>query len=135
MGNQQLLILAIAMVLLAIAVAVGITWFQDQAVSSNRDELGMDLAQFAVRAQAYYRRPRTLGGGEGSFGALTIDKVTSQSRNLNGTYTLETDPVPQDAQTVKLIGIGTESASDGIKVKVVMLVGPDSVATVAAEGH
>jgi Tfp pilus assembly protein FimT len=135
MGNQQLLILAIGVVVLAIAVAVGITWFQDQAASSNRDELAMDMSQFAVRAQAYYRRPRTLAGGEGSFGALRMDKLTSQARNLNGSYTIETDPVPAAAQNIKLIGTGTECLADGRPVKVVMMVYPDSILNVGAEGH
>ncbi len=135
MGNQQLLILALGVVLLAIAVAVGVTLFQDQAASSNRDELAVDLAQFGVRAQAFYRRPHALAGGEGSFGGLTMGKLTSQTSTMNGTYSLETDPAPQDAQEIKLIGIGTETLSDGLPVKVVMEVHPDTMLAVVSEGH
>lgn len=135
MGNQQLLILALGVVILAIAVAVGITWFQDQAASSNRDELAIDLVQFGVRAQAYYRRPRAFAGGEGSFGGLSMTKLTSQTSTMNGSYSLETDPAPQDAQRIKLVGIGTESLADGLPVKVVMEVHADTMMTVESEGH
>ncbi|HTY01040.1 MAG TPA: hypothetical protein VMG09_13520 [Bacteroidota bacterium] len=135
MGNQQLLIIAIAAVVLAVAVAVGVTMFRDQAASSNRDELEMDLAQLGVRAQTYFRRPTTLGGGGGSFSGLTMQKLTSRVNNLNGSYSLDPDPVPGGTSFVKITGIGTEVADDGQHVKVVMQVMPDSMFTVEAEGH
>jgi len=135
MGSQQLLIIAIAAVVLAVAVAVGVTMFRDQAASSNRDELSMDLSQFAVRAQAYYRRPTTLGGGGGSFGGLQMQNLTSRTTNLNGSYSLDPSPVPNSASFVKIMGIGTEAADDGLPVKVVMKVYADSMFTVDAEGH
>jgi Tfp pilus assembly protein FimT len=135
MGSQQLLIIAIAAVVLAVAVAVGVTMFRDQAASSNRDELAMDLSQFAVRAQAYYRRPTTLGGGGGSFGGLQMQYLTTRTTNLNGSYTLDPTPVPNGAMFVKIQGIGTEVAEDGLPVKVVMKVYADSMLTLDAEGH
>lgn len=135
MGSQQLLIIAIAAVVLAVAVAVGVTMFQDQAASSNRDELQMDLSQLAVRAQTYYRRPTTLGGGGGSFGGLRMQNLTSRTTNLNGTYTLDPDPVPNGTAFVKITGTGTEAAPDGQPVRVVMQVFADSMFTVEAEGH
>ncbi len=135
MGSQQLLIIAIAAVVLAVAVAVGVTMFRDQAASSNRDELQMDLSQFAVRAQAYYRRPTTLGGGGGSFGGLQMQNLTSRTTNLNGTYSLDPSPVPNGTTFVKITGLGTESADDGMPVKVVMKVYADSMLTLDAEGH
>lgn len=135
MGNQQLLILVIGIVVLGIAVAVGIAWFQDQAASSNRDQLAMDLAQFGVRAQAYYKRPSTLGGGQGSFGGLTMAKLTSQTPNMNGSYSMEGEPVVQNAQSITLTGTGTESLADGAPVKVVLKVYADSMMTIESEGH
>ncbi len=135
MGNQQLLIIAIAAVVLAVAVAVGVTMFQDQAASSNRDELEMDLAQLGVRAQTYFRRPTTLGGGGGSFAGLTMNKLTSRVTNLNGTYALDPDPVPGGTSSIKISGTGTEVASDGQHVKVVMQIFPDSMFTLESEGH
>jgi hypothetical protein len=135
MGNQQLLVIAIAAVVIAVAVAVGVTLFRDQAASSNRDELEMDLAQLAVRAQTYFRRPTTLGGGGGSFRGLSMAQLTSRTANLNGTYTLDPDPAPASASFIKITGIGTETAANGGPVKIVMQVYPDSMFTVDAEGN
>jgi hypothetical protein len=128
MGNQQLLIIVIAVVIISIAIAVGVTLFRDSAASSNRDQLVADLAQYGVRAQAYYRRPSAFGGGQASFDGLTIGKITSQSTNLNGAYTLNPDPVAGTPVSIKLIGIGTETGIDGASpVKVVMVVFADTM--------
>jgi len=128
MGNQQLLIIVIAVVIVGIAVAVGVTLFRDAAASANRDQLVADLAQFGVRAQAYYRRPSTLGGGESSFKGLTISKITSFTPNLNGLYSLDPDPVSGTPASIKLVGVGTETGLDGATpVKVVMVVFADTM--------
>ncbi len=128
MGNQQLLIIVIAVVIISIAIAVGVTLFRDSAASSNRDQLVADLAQYGVRVQAYYRRPSALGGGSGSFRGLTIQKVTAFGKNMNGTYSLDPDPVTGTPASIKLVGLGTETGLDGTTpVKAVMLVFPDTM--------
>jgi hypothetical protein len=128
MGNQQLLIIVIAVVIIGIAVAVGVTMFRDAAASSNRDQLVADLAQYGVRAQAYYRRPSAFGGGESSFKGLTMEKITGRSTNMNGNYSLDPDPITGTPASVKLVGVGTETGLDGTTpVKVVMLVFADTM--------
>ncbi len=128
MGSQQLLIIVIAVVIIGIAVAVGVTWFRDSAASSNRDQLCADLAQYGVRAQAFYRRPSAFGGGESSFNGLTMDKITSRATNLNGTYSLDPDPVSGAPASIKLTGVGTETGINGTgPVKVVMMVFADTM--------
>ncbi len=128
MGNQQLLIIVIAVVIIGIAVAVGVTLFRDSAASSNRDQLVSDLIQYGVKAQAYYRRPSCFGGGQQSFDGLSMDKIANQTRNMNGTYTLDQDPIGGTPASVKLIGVGTETGLDGANpVKAVMVVFPDTM--------
>jgi type II secretory pathway pseudopilin PulG len=136
MGNQQLLIIVIAVVIIGIAVAVGVTWFRDSAASSNRDQLVADLAQYGVRAQAYYRRPSALSGGQCSFNGLTIDKITGHARNMNGTYSMDPDPVTGTPLSIKLIGIGTETGLNGTSpVKAVMIVFSDSMCVDETSGN
>lgn len=128
MGNQQLLLIVVSVVILGIAVAVGATLFQDQAASTNRDELVNDLVNYGAQAQAYYKRPRVFGGGENSFNGLTMARITSRSSNLNGAYSLLSDPVGGNPNHVSIVGVGTEIGADGAnKVKVVMLVYADSM--------
>jgi hypothetical protein len=126
MGSQQLLLIAVGLVVIAIMIAVGMTMFRDQATSTNRDEVVNDLAHYAALARAYYRRPTVYGGGGASFRGLTMLKITSKPQNDNGTYTLTPDPVTGTPDHVTLTGEGTETGLDGTNVRVVMYVYPDS---------
>jgi Tfp pilus assembly protein PilE len=131
MGQQQLLLIILGVIVVGIAVAVGITMFKDNAVSANRDAVTNDLVNLAARAQQYYRRPTALGGGQGSFLGLTQDaaglkKLTSMPNgtNANGTYTIS---AAGTSTTIQLQGLGVEMGNDGSNpVKVIMDVWADS---------
>ncbi len=128
MGQQQLLLIILGVIVVGIAVAVGITMFQDNASSSNRDSVTNDLVNLAARAQEYYRRPVTLGGGGNSFVGLTANaaglaKLTSKASNANGSYDITTAGT---ATTVVLQGTGVEKGSDGSAILVTMSVFADS---------
>ncbi len=120
MGHQQLLLVILGVVLVGIAVAVGFSMFSDNAVSANRDAVSDDLISLAGRAQQYYHRSKTEGGGGNSFIGLTADaaglqKLTSlpDGKDGNGTYSII---VAGTANAVALEGIGLETASDGSPV-------------------
>ncbi len=126
MGQQQLLLIILGVIVVGIAVAVGITMFQDNAISANRDAVTNDLVNLAARAQQYYRRPTALGGGQGSFAACTLVQLTSKPSNANGSYQL-TSP---SLASVTLIGTGVEDGNDGsTPVAVTMVVFADSMST------
>jgi hypothetical protein len=134
MGQQQLLLIILGVIVVGIAVAVGITMFKDNAVSANRDAVTNDLVNLASRAQQYYRRPAALGGGEGTFTGLTdLKQLTSMpgGKNPNGTYTF----TPGAAQgPCTITGTGTEIGYDNATaVKVVMQVWADSAKVNAAQ--
>jgi len=128
MGQQQLLLIILGVIVVGIAVAVGITMFSDNAVSANKDAVTNDLVNLASRAQQFYRRPTALGGGQGAFTGLTADatglgKLTSKPTNSNGTYSIIT---AGDASHVKLHGVGTEKGTDGNLLSIDMDVLADS---------
>jgi Tfp pilus assembly protein PilE len=112
MGQQQLLLIILGVIVVGIAVAVGITMFSDSATSANRDAVSNDLVNLAARAQQFYRRPASLGGGGNSFVGLTADaaglaKLTNMAsgKNANGTYTIQ---AAGTANQVTIQGVGTE---------------------------
>ena len=131
MGTQQLLLMIVGVVLVGIAVAMAFFMFLDQSGSTNRDAVSNDLIQFAAQAQKYYRRPATLGGGNNSFGGLTLARITSKPANANGTYALSPDPAPQSAASVTLTGTGKENGNDGTPLTLTMTVWADSILIVA----
>lgn len=130
MGQQQLLLIILGVIVVGIAVAVGITMFQDNAVSANRDAVINDLVNLASRAQQFYRRPYGLGGGQGTFntggpnntGITSITQLTSKPLNANGSYVLGTVSATQ----VNLDGYGMENGDDGAPIHVIMQVFSDS---------
>ena len=129
MGQQQLLLIILGMIIVGVAVSVGITMFEDNAIMANRDAVTSDLVNLASRAQMYYRRPASLGGGGNSFVGLTADapglaKLTSKSTNANGSYSIITLGTPT---SVVLKGIGTEKGSNGTVIDVRMTVFSDSM--------
>ncbi len=131
MGQQQLLLIILGAIIVGVAISVAVMMFNDQASATNRDEVVADLAHLGSLAQAYYRKPGILGGGGGTFTRLTMRALTSapaNPKNLNGTYTLDPDPVGGAPSFITIRGVGTETGNDGVnKVKVVMVVYADSI--------
>ena len=117
MGQQQLLLIILGVIIVGIAVAVGITMFQDNAVDQNRSAVIADLTTLSAKAQQYYAKPVSLGGGGTSFVGLTADATgigilasPAFTDNANGTYTVKTAGT---ATTVVLHGVGKTALSDG----------------------
>ena len=124
MGQQQLLLIILGVIVVGIAVAVGITMFTDNATSANRDAVVNDLVNLSARAQQYYRRPQTLGGGGNAFTGLTLSDLVTVAAgatsyvNANGTYSIA-GAVTDSLVTIQ--GLGNEIGNDGTgKVKVTM---------------
>jgi hypothetical protein len=117
MGQQQLLLIILGLIIIGIAIVVGIGMFQDNAVDHNRASVISDLKTLGSKAQHYYSRPMTMGGGSKSFVGLTADvrgigmlAGTKYTDNANGTYTIKTDGTATD---VILRGVGKVAMSDG----------------------
>jgi hypothetical protein len=102
MGQQQLILLVLATVIVGIAIVVGIRAFSENSIKSNSDALIQDMVRMANDAQAWKQKPAPFGGqAEGaakadssdytgaSFIALGYSGATAtQYTNLNGTYTI-----------------------------------------------
>ena len=109
MGQQQLLLIILGVIVVGIAVAVGITMFSDSSINANRDALASDLVNMASRAQQFYRRPVSLGGGGNDFTKLTsIAQLTNHPTNENGTYTLISASGSGSTAKAVIKGVGTE---------------------------
>jgi hypothetical protein len=121
MGQQQLLLIILGVIIVGIAIAVSIVMFRDSGVSSNRDALRTDLLLLASKAKHYYKRPISMGGGGYSFSGLTPDAagmlklVTTQfsDSNANGDYTITS--VSSDGKTIIFRGVGNIQLDDGTR--------------------
>ena len=127
MGQQQLLLIVLGVIIVGIAVAVGIQMFAGGAATANFDAVSSDLNKIAADAQGWYRKPTTMGGGGRSFTGLTLPKLGFTSPNTNGTYTISGIAAGPPAEFT-LTGVGTEDGDgDGTNVTVAIKVYPDSI--------
>ncbi len=129
MGQQQLLLIVLGVIIVGIAVVVGINVFTASASQSNRDAVIADLTNIASMAQQHFRKPAALGGGGGAFDATKGGTAWTVPATLVRTPNMSADVAATvTATSVTLVGVGTENGNDGAtKVKVTMIVGADAI--------
>src|SRR3990172_3026324 len=115
MGQQQLLIVVLSMVLVGVAIVVGQTMFEANAIQSAETMLTHDLLHFATKARGYYWRPSYLGGAHKDFTNIVSMNLFVWDQNDNGSYSIES--VTKD----ELVLVGVSSlviGGDSIRVRV-----------------
>jgi len=94
MGQQQLILLILGVIIVGIAIAVGILMFGAQSAESNKDGITSSLVNIAADAHQYKLRPKILGGGRPSYLGYQIPiKLRSDD---NGTYDLQGSPTESE---------------------------------------
>ncbi|NCQ17379.1 MAG: hypothetical protein GW805_03555, partial [Ignavibacteria bacterium] len=85
MGQQQLLLIVLGVIIVGIAIVVGINLFSASSLEANRDGVVADNMNLAALAQQFYKKPTELGGGNNTFTGFTIP--TNLASTANGAYT------------------------------------------------
>jgi hypothetical protein len=67
MGQQQLLLIVLGVIIVGIAVVVGINLFNANAEESAKDTIVSEATNLGAMAQQYYKKPTALGGGGNTF--------------------------------------------------------------------
>jgi hypothetical protein len=114
MGQAQLLLVILGVIIVGVAIFIGVQMFQHNAVDDNRNAVMTDLNNFASRALAYYGKPAVQGGGNKSFDGVTISKMFHMDDNVNGRYYVES----AQGDNCVLIGVGRAiSGTDSIRIR------------------
>jgi len=116
LGQQQLLMIVLAIIIVGIAVAVSIQLFRSNAIEQKRDLLIEETTSLGYMAIQYYKKPAELGGGSKSFLGWTIPSqmvVTANGNFMTSTVT---------ADQVIITGTGTEVVTgvDSIEVQTIV---------------
>lgn len=119
MGQQQILLIVLGLVVIAIAVAVGMSLFRSHAIDSKRDILINETIDMAAQAFGYYKRAREFGGGGKSFVGWQIPPQVQNT--VNGSYVIEEI---YDSK-VTIIATGTEVVTGNDTIQVKTIVYPD----------
>lgn len=123
MGQQQLLLIVLGIIIVGITIIVGISMFKTHAVDSKRNNIINDLLHLASEAQKYYRIPISLGGGSQKFTGWEIPKKLRT--NADGSFT-----VVVSESDIVLTGIGNEVVTGNDPVEVIITVTSDTYTTV-----
>ncbi|MCK9279772.1 MAG: hypothetical protein M0P71_04060 [Melioribacteraceae bacterium] len=123
MGQQQLLLIALGIIIVGIAIVVGVNLFQANAIEAKRNNIINESVNLAAMAQQYYMKPVAYGGGGRSFTGWTIPSELKLT--ANGHFNAETG-----ADQVIITATGNEvvTGNDSVKVQVTVL--PRSFQTV-----
>ncbi len=101
MGQQQLLLIVLGVILVGVAVVLGIQYFGVGAEEGAKDELVAHSQIIASNAQEWFKKPASMGGGGLDFtnfvtGAWTGKLQLKLGASTNGTY------VPSGGTTTQL---------------------------------
>ncbi len=111
MGTQQIILIILAIIIVAIATGFGLSTFHGYAYGANRSALAADAQLYAAWVLQYYKTSKAQGGlGESiaNVDAEDINQFLGGEKDRfstdNGSFTAE---IPQgDSTQVLLIGIG-----------------------------
>ena len=121
MGQTQLLLVILGMLLVGLAVYGGVTTFDAKTEEATRNAITHDLQNFAACALEYYTTPVCQGGGGRTFNNLTIRTVFPPVENANARYFIQ--GASQDSCVIA--GVGKIVASNGDSVLIRIRVTPD----------
>ncbi len=120
MGQQQLLLVLLGIVVVGVAIVVAINLFRGNAIDRKREILINESHNIGSIAIAFYKKPRMMGGGGKRFTGCTIP--SSLVATVNGSYTAQVSP-----DNIVIIGTGTEVVTDNDSIKVQTVVTADAI--------
>jgi hypothetical protein len=109
MGQQQLLLIILGVIIVGIAIAVGLSLFSAQSVQSNRDAIINDLNNLAAQAYQFRIRPTSMGGGQGDYSCFSIP--TKMRTNENGTYSST-----QTSNSITFVATSAQNSTNNVTV-------------------
>lgn len=88
MGQQQIFLILLVTVIVAIATIVAINTMQSSHQRSNHNAIRQKMMDATTLAQSYYHKNQVMGGGDGSFQHITLEHLQIEPENELGTFVL-----------------------------------------------
>lgn len=107
MGQQQLLLIILGVIIVGIAIAVGLSLFSAQSIQANKDAIINDLNNIAAHAYQFKIRPSSMGGGQGSYSGYNIP--SKMASNENATYS-----ATAGASTVSIVATSNSNTTNTV---------------------
>jgi len=124
LGQQQLLMIVLAIIIVGIAIAISVQLFRSNAIESKRDLLIEETNSLAAMAIQYYKKPQAMGGGGRSFTGWEVPSQMVQTFNGNFMRAVV------NSDEVIITGTGSEAVTDTDSIKVETTVRPNEIFTI-----
>jgi hypothetical protein len=91
MGQQQLLLIVLGIIIVGVAVVVGINLFTVHERQARFDSIISEFQSIAGMSLAYYQKPKSMGGGGHSFEGFrpAISSIDYDSTKANGSLSVD----------------------------------------------
>jgi hypothetical protein len=116
MGQQQLLLIVLGVMIVGIAIAVGFGMFSAGSITVNRDAMVNDMNIIASTAQQHYVRPVVMGGGGGTFEGYSLPSRLNSTGN--GYYKAE----PSGSE---LVVVGESALREDVVIRLTVTIADD----------
>ncbi|MDD2424178.1 MAG: hypothetical protein PHG34_08210 [Candidatus Cloacimonetes bacterium] len=114
MGTQQLLLIVLGVIIVGVAIAVGITIFNNQAYNANQQAVASELNTYGSMVLQWWKTPESQGGAGKVDANLDVDEMAKAIGFIQTGNTLSTDTgsftiIDADAaEAVQITGTGNE---------------------------
>jgi hypothetical protein len=120
MGQQQLLLIVLGVIVVGIAVVAGINLFSASHDESIKDELVAQCMSIGANAQQFFIKPSSMGGGSNTFSTGGLNNagyvIPSSMRNTTNcnsyagtaaatSYTIVATPTPVSGKTYSFANV------------------------------
>lgn len=124
MGQQQLLMIVLALIIVGLAIAFAVQLFRANAIEGKRDILIEETSSLAAMAIQYYKKPPAMGGGGKSFVGWNVPP--QMVITTNGNHMIASVSPDQ----IVIVGTGSEVVTGNDSIKVETHVSPENYYTV-----
>ncbi|MDR9415618.1 MAG: hypothetical protein RI564_04985 [Gracilimonas sp.] len=114
MGQQQLTLTILVVLIVGIATVVAIDTMMDSRQEANNDQIRQKLYEATTYAQMYYRKHEALGGGGESFNLITLDDVEIDANDI----ALGTFEITEKSEESFTISVSPAAGGDDIIGKI-----------------
>ena len=109
MGQTQILMIVLSVIIVGIGVAVAITTqCSESAVQANQNAVVANCQRMVSAAEQHYRKTTSMGGGGGSFTGISLATLNMAASDDVGSYDIN-----GSGTDLEIVGVGLEPNSDG----------------------
>ncbi|HZW38586.1 MAG TPA: hypothetical protein VFF33_04725 [Ignavibacteriaceae bacterium] len=104
MGQQQLLLIVLGVIIVGVAIVAGIALFNAGSEESTKDEIVAQCMNIGANAQQWFKKPKSMAGGENSFVGYAIPTKMRYTTNCGTATTPGYVPSGWAAKQVTITG-------------------------------